>query len=290
MEIQWSLIVFTLFTCLASGTFALQGLLAALGRGQVVQLSAVITAFAAIVIGGIASFTHLQHWDRAFNGFGHITSGITQELIGIVVMVIAMVIYFAVSRKGSTPTWAGIMALIVGVAMVVVMTTSYMMPARPVWSTPALYVFYLAQALVAGAATLWFIAAVKKDGAAAALGAKATALGGALVVVSLAVYAAVIASVHFPEVGYYFDPTQPTKEMADASNLAGQLLTGSLAGYFWASLVVGGVVAFVLGVLKWKDASGSLAFACVSVVCALAGGIAFRTVLYVLGASVFIFY
>ncbi|MDR1713844.1 MAG: dimethyl sulfoxide reductase anchor subunit, partial [Coriobacteriales bacterium] len=87
MELQWPLIIFTLFICLGAGTFCVAGLLAGLGKGEKLQLSAVVVALAAVVIGGIASFVHLQHWDRAFNGFGHLTSGITQELIAIVVFV-----------------------------------------------------------------------------------------------------------------------------------------------------------------------------------------------------------
>ena len=42
-----------------------------------------------LAAGGIAVFFHLEHWERIFNGFGHITSGITQELIGCVALAIA---------------------------------------------------------------------------------------------------------------------------------------------------------------------------------------------------------
>jgi anaerobic dimethyl sulfoxide reductase subunit C (anchor subunit) len=290
MTVQWSLILFTLFVALGAGLFSVQGLLAALGKGAKLQLPVLVVAFIAIVLGGIASFTHLQHWDRAFNGFGHLSSGITQELIGIVVTVVVMAVYFILLRRGEVPKWAGVLALIVGVALIIVMTTSYMMPARPVWATPALYLFYFAQAVVAGGAALWFIASAVKAEDAYALGARITAIGGILVVVSLVVYAGYISTVQFAEVGNYFDPTHPTKAMADPSSYITQLTTGSLALYFWGALLAGGVVPALLGFLKWKKADSALAFACVSLIAALAGGLAFRVALYVLGGSVFIFY
>jgi anaerobic dimethyl sulfoxide reductase subunit C (anchor subunit) len=290
MAVQWSLTLFTLFVALGSGLFAAQGLLAALGKGARLQLPALIAAFASVVLGGVFSFTHLQHWDRAFNGFGHLTSGITQELIGIAVVILAMVVYFVLLRRGEVPRWAGVLALVVGVALVVVMATSYMMPARPVWATPALYLFYLAQAALAGGAALWLVAGAAKAEDSYARGARMTAVGGVLVVVSLAVYAGYISTVQFAEVGNYFDPTHPTKAMADPSAYRAQLTTGSLAPHFWGALIVGGVVPAALGFLKWRKPKGGLALACIALLAALAGGLAFRVALYVLGGSVFIFY
>jgi anaerobic dimethyl sulfoxide reductase subunit C (anchor subunit) len=176
------------------------------------------------------------------------------------------------------------------VLMVILLATSYMMPARPVWSTPVLYVFYLAQALVAGAAVLWLVGSVVKADDAEGISARLTALGGACVVVSLVIYAAYIASIQLPEVGYYFDPTHPTKAVAETSDFASRLLSGSLALQFWGALIIGGVIPAITGVLKWKKSSGGAPFAAIAIICALAGGIAFRVVLYALGVSVFIFY
>ncbi|MDR3052830.1 MAG: hypothetical protein LBU48_03080 [Coriobacteriales bacterium] len=290
MEVQWSLIGFTLFVALGAGLFALQGILAVLGKGAKLQLPALITAFIAIVVGGVFSFTHLQHWDRAFNGFGNITSGITQELIGIVVVVVVMLVYLVLLRKGELPKWAGIMAAIAGLALVIVMTTSYLMPARPVWATPALYLFYMAQAFVAGGAALWLAGSAVKADDSQLIAARLTAIGGVLVIVSIVAYAAYISTVQFAEVGNYFDPTHPTKAMTDPSAYITQLISGDLALYFWGALIVGGVIPALLGLLKWSKAEGGLPCAAVALIAALAGGAAFRVALYVLGGSVFIFY
>jgi anaerobic dimethyl sulfoxide reductase subunit C (anchor subunit) len=292
MEIQVSLIVFTLFVAMGAGLFAAQGLLAVLGKGQKLQIPALIVAAVAIVIGGIGSFTHLQHWERIVNGFGHLSSGITQELISLVVIAIVMVAYFVITRKGETPKWAGILAIIVGIAVVIIMTTSYMMPARPIWASPVLYLFYLGQAVVAGGAALWIIAAVLKEEDCLPWGAKLTGIGGVIVIVALVAYALYISSVQFSAVGYSFAPTEPTKALNPAApSFGAALFTGELAPLFWSALLIGGVVPAVLGVLQWKKSTPVAAgFAGGALVCALAGGSAFRVALYIMGISVFIFY
>ncbi|MCL1798420.1 MAG: dimethyl sulfoxide reductase anchor subunit [Eggerthellaceae bacterium] len=287
MEVQWPLVIFTLFVCLGAGVFAMQGLLCVLGKGEKSQVPAVIAAAGAVALGGIASFLHLQHWDRAFNGFGQLSSGITQELISIVVLFIVMAVFFAVGRKGLAPKWAGILAIVVSIAVVALMTTSYLMPARPVWSTPLLYLFYFAQAFAAGAAGVWLLSCIGKDADSASLMVKCTAIGGIAVVASLLAYAAYVGTVSFDDFGSYWDSTVPTAALVDNGNLVGQLLAGGLALPFWLAVLVGGVVPAVLAFLKWKDGHINLSFAAVSLVCILVGGIAFRAVLYLLGFPVF---
>jgi anaerobic dimethyl sulfoxide reductase subunit C (anchor subunit) len=290
MIVQWPLVIFTLFICLAAGVFGGAGALALLGKGQKLQIPSIVVALVALVVGGVASFLHLQHWDRAFNGFGNLTSGITQELIGIVIFLVVLGIYFAVSRQGTTPKWAGACALIISVALVVVMTNSYLMPARPAWATPLLHLFYLSQMVAAGGAALWLISGAVGAKDSSALSARITAIGGILVVVSLAAYAFYASTISLPAVGNYFDPTDPTKPMVATSGYGSEMLMGSLAGYFWVALLAGGVAAAVLGVLKWKQGDSGLTFGAIALVCVLAGGVTFRAVLYALGASAFVFY
>jgi anaerobic dimethyl sulfoxide reductase subunit C (anchor subunit) len=265
-------------------------MLALLGKGQKLQIPAVAIALVAVVIGGIASFLHLQHWDRAFNGFGNLASGITQELIGIVVFFIILVVYFVVSRQGATPKWAGACALIISVALVIVMTNSYLMPARPAWSTPLLYLFYLSQMVAAGGAVLWLLSSVVGAEDSGVLAARITAIGGGLVVISLAAYAVYASTISLPAVGNYFDPTDPTKPMVATSGYGSEMLMGSLAVYFWVALLAGGVVAAVLGFLKWKQGDNGLAFGTIALICVMVGGVTFRAALYALASSAFVFY
>ncbi|MDR0515215.1 MAG: hypothetical protein LBG81_08680 [Coriobacteriaceae bacterium] len=291
MEIMWSLIVFTLCVCISAGTFAVQGLYAVLGRGTKAQLPALLVAFCALVVGGIGSFTHLQHWERAFNGFGHLTSGITQELIGAALMVVAMAVYFVVSRRQETvPKWAGIMAIVVSVLMIVLMSGSYMMPARPIWHTPVLYLFYFAEAIVSGGAVAWVVSAASKADDIQALSARITALGGLLVVVAAVAYLAVIGSAHFTAVGYYYDTNNPTKSMVDSTAFLDSVITGSLAAYFWGTVLLGGLLAAVLGFIKRKDGASGLFMGAIACIGAIVGGVLFRVMLYVLGSSAFLFF
>ncbi|NTU89831.1 MAG: dimethyl sulfoxide reductase anchor subunit [Actinobacteria bacterium] len=296
MEIQWPLIIFTLFVALAGGIFCLQGVLAFQGKGQKIQMPALIAAFISVVIGGIASFIHLEHWDRIFNGFGHLTSGITQELIGIVIVGIAMVVYFVMLRKndGIVPKWTAVLAIVTSALLVFLMGHSYLMPSRPVWDTLLLVLYYLANAFLFGSLTIWMLASALKSDDSISLGAKMSLIASIVMAIIVAAYAIYIVNVDFSEVGYYFDPTSPTAGLTDPGALATTLFTGSLATYFWLGvIVIGIVVPLLLAVLKKKEESsnsGITTFAGVGLVCALVGGICWRVILYVLGASVFIFF
>jgi DMSO reductase anchor subunit len=294
MELQWPLMIFTLFIALGAGTFGVAGLFAGLGKGERLQVPAVIVALVAVVIGGIASFVHLQHWDRAFNGFGHLSSGITQELIAIVAFVVVAVVYLVLSR-GKIPAWAGWLALAVSVILVVVMAHSYNMASRPVWDTPLLWLYYLANALLLGGLIVLVLAGVRgEDNKDSAFAAWIALAGGGVTVVALLAYAFLIPSLasSFTTVGNYFDPTQPTKEMADPVSALSGFLAGGQAALFWGgALIVGAAVPLAVAFLAGKKKGSVLIGAgALGAVCTLAGGVCFRMVLYALGYSVFVFY
>ena len=79
MELQWPLILFTTLLAWAAGLFAAQCVWALRGKGARAQMPALITSAVLLVVGGIAVFFHLEHWERIFSGFGHLTSGITRR-------------------------------------------------------------------------------------------------------------------------------------------------------------------------------------------------------------------
>ena len=110
MHPEWPLILFTFFLCVAGGALGAQGLLNVMGKGKKMQLASLVTALAALVVGGLSVFMHLQHWERIFNGFGHITSGITLEFIDCIVFAVVLVLYFLMMRRaedGMAPKWCG---------------------------------------------------------------------------------------------------------------------------------------------------------------------------------------
>ena len=294
MELQVELMVFTLFMCLAAGIFGIQGLLALLGRGKALQMPALILSFVALIIGGIGSFLHLQHWDRLFNGFGHITSGITQEFIAIVVFVVVLIVYFvALRRFEELPKWAGALAFIISIALVVIVANSYQMAARPAWNTPLLWLYYLGNAAFFGGLAIAFMAGLKKDDVApfSVLLSLISGIVSAIVTVAYAGYVSASTS-SYTSVGYYIDPTHPTKPVTDVSAAFAGLFSGDLALLFWCGVVIVGLlVPLILALVVRKKTGTSLAASsCLALVCALAGGICFRAILYILGFSVFVFY
>ena len=146
MELQWPLILFTTLVAWSAGLFGTQALLAAGGHAKKAQMPAWVASAVLLAAGGIAVFFHLEHWERIFNGFGHITSGITQELIAIVVLAVVAIAYLAMMRRsddGATvPKWLCWVAVAVCVILVAVMAHSYTMAARPAWDS-VLWILYV---------------------------------------------------------------------------------------------------------------------------------------------------
>ncbi|MFR1218327.1 MAG: dimethyl sulfoxide reductase anchor subunit family protein, partial [Eggerthella lenta] len=161
MELQWPLIVFTTLVAWSAGLFGTQALMAAFGVGKKAQVPAWIASAVLLAVGGIAVFFHLEHWERIFNGFGHLTSGITQELIAIVVLAAVAVAYLVMLRKSddgaSVPKWLAWLSVALSVVLVAVMAHSYTMAARPAWDSVLWILYVLGNACVLGPATFALI-------------------------------------------------------------------------------------------------------------------------------------
>ncbi|MDR0500456.1 MAG: hypothetical protein LBG97_04330 [Coriobacteriales bacterium] len=293
MQIQWELILFTSLIAWSAGLFGTQALAAVFWRTKKIQLTSWIVAAVLLIGGGVAVFLHLKHWERIFNGFGHLTSGITQELIALVILVVVAIAYLVVMLrsvdKASVPKWLSILAVAVSVILVVVMAHSYMMVSRPAWDSFIWVAYVLGNSLVLGPATFVLVAAfaggieLKKVGKWLLIGS----IANLLFAIAYAVFVQLVGS-SFAEVGMYFDPNHPTKAMADINAIVdAQILL------LWLGAVIIGsalpvIVAFVAqkknDIILWK------VFACVIVVCVIAGAIAMRVVFYNLGLSVLMFY
>ena len=190
MELQWPLILFTTLLAWAAGVFGAQCLYALRGQGTRAQMPALITSAVLLVVGGIAVFFHLEHWERIFNGFGHLSSGITQELIAIVVLAVVMVVYFVYLRRGGdeakVPAWLAAVGLVLAVVLVAVMGHSYMMASLPAWDSVLQIGSLLGAACGFGPATMALICAVRDESS--DLDAKANLIGQAVNVVLVVAY------------------------------------------------------------------------------------------------------
>ena len=289
MELQWPLIIFTTLVAWSAGLFASQSLMALRGAGKKSQMLAWICSAVLLAAGGIAVFFHLEHWERIFNGFGHLTSGITQELIAIVVLAVVAIVYLVMMRKSddgaSVPKWLAGVAIAVCVVLVAIMAHSYTMAARPAWDSLLWIAYVLGNACVLGPTTMALIMALKGDDLAPI--ALPTLVGAAVNTVTAVAFAVFLqtSAGSFSQVGYYFDPTHPTKAMADAA-----ATVGSQAPLLWAgAVVVGALVPLVAAFLGKKSGNWKL-WAPVAIVAALVGAICLRVAFYNLGLSVFMFY
>ena len=302
MEMQWPLILFTLFTAWSAGVFGASAVLSLAGTGRRVQMPALITSVVLLIVGGVAVFFHLEHWDRIFNGFGNPTSGITQELVAIVVMAVVMVLYFVYLRKpeGTVPKWLAVCALVISVVLVVVMSHSYNMAARPAWDSPLLWLAYLGNAALLGPLTVILLGKCCKSeeetesdeiSTAKVLGVSSIAGAAANAVFSLIWGVAVMASAaSFTEVGLYWDPTHPNQPIANPVEAA-NILTGEASLLFWIGVIaVGCVVPLVCALVGRRKNASTAALATIGLVCAIVGAVCLRMVFYSAGASVFMFF
>ena len=297
MELQWPLIIFTTLVAWSCGVFGAQAVLALGGEGKRVQLPALITSVVLLAVSGVAVFFHLQHWERIFNGFGHITSGITQELIAIVVFVVVAVVYFAMLRKsedgGTVPKWLAVAAIAISAILALVCAHSYMMAARPAWDTVVWPLVELCEAAALGTLTVMALQAALEDGVASKMGGMAAIVGTVVNTVASVALVAVwqASSSSFANVGYHYDPTHPTHPLIDAAAET-NVLSGELAPLVWLGIVVVGALApIACAVLANRKGGKSwLALGAAGAACAIVGAVCLRVVFYELGLSVFMFY
>lgn len=292
MELQWPLIIFTTLLAWSAGVFGTQCLYALQGKGSKAQMPALIASFVLMVVGGIAVFFHLQHWERIFNGFGHITSGITQELIALVVVFAVMVIFFVYLRRSGdeakVPRWVAILGIVVSVILLIVMSHSYMMASRPAWNSVLQIGSIIGAACGFGPATMALLCALKNDDDANALSGTANIIGQALNTALTVIYIAAmsLAGSAFTQVSYWFDPVSPTKGLIDAS------ATSPFAGdalAFTVLAIAGAVVGLVAAIMGKKQGSWKV-WGAVAAIAVLVGAICLRTMFYQMGVSVYPFF
>lgn len=292
MELQWPLILFTTLVAWSAGLFGAQAVMAWGGHAKKSQTTAWVTAAVLLALSGIAVFLHLEHWERIFNGFGHLSSGITQELIAIVVLAVVAVVYLVMMRKSddgaSVPKWCSACAVLVSVVLVAVMAHSYTMAARPAWDSLLWIAAVLGETCVLGPCTMTIIMAVRGDDLApAGMPAVVGAVVNAVTAAAFAIFLQASAS-SFAQVGLYFDPTHPTKAVADAA-----ATVSAQAPLLWAGAVlVGAIVPLAVCFLAKRkgDAASWKLWGAVAVVAALAGALCLRITFYNLGLSVFMYY
>lgn len=163
MDIQWPLVLFTLFSGVGGALAVFAGIGVLAKRDARLTQAAGTTAIALALVGGLCSVAHLAHPLRAVAVVVHPAAGIFVEacLLGIVVVLSACMIFAA--RKEATAIQRGLAVptMLAGVALAFLSGLSYVMPAHPAWNTLLLPLSYLTTALSAGGAIYCAIAAAK---------------------------------------------------------------------------------------------------------------------------------
>ncbi len=290
MELQWPLILFTTFIAWSAGLFATQGIYAVRGEGVKAQLPALVCSVVLMVVGGIAVFFHLQHWERIFNGFGHITSGITQELIAIVVMAVIMVIYFIMMKRsedGNAPKWLGILAIVIAAVLVIVMGHSYMMAARPTWNSIVQVFSLIGAALALGAGTFAAIDAITAEEASKINGA-ISLVGNIVNVLAVVAFLAFMVSSASSLIGaeYYIDMTDPTAAKVTAAQFSAFASDNMPMSIVAIVASVAGFACAYLGKVKgnWK------VWGTAAAICAAISAVALRMVFYAAGGTAYMIF
>ena len=222
-------------------------------------------------------------------------------MIAIVVLAVVAIVYLVLMRKSddgaSVPKWLAWVSVALSVVLVAVMAHSYTMAARPAWDSALWILYVLGNACVLGPATFALLSALAAGGpgdqpaeraagagAPAGLAALAGAAINALATLAFAAFLQLSAG-SFADVGLYFDPTHPTKAMADAA-----ATVASQAPLLWLGAVaVGAIVPLAAAFLGRRTGNWKL-WVPVAIAAALVGAVCMRVVFYNLGLSVFMFY
>ena len=270
MEIQWSLVLFTALTGLAAWLFICVAADEFLGRAKKAAFPAAVASLVVAIVGGLASVTHLSHPDRIMGALSHPTSGIFTEAVLIGCLIACVAIYLVLLKRGAGATARKVVAVIgavFGVLLSFMAGESYLMSARPNWNTQLLPLGYMLTAIPSGVgaylAVFGFVSG-KDEGegeGAVALDLKpyATALlvGGVLSAVGALAY-----------------------------TLSAGASDGAVFALLALAVVAGGVVPCAAGALLPKKMQSLVALGAASCVCALAGAIAYRCIMWLITVPV----
>lgn len=279
MAIQWPLLIFSVLLGVSSGAMIFAGIGEIKGRFKNVRFILGVVAFAAVAVGGCASAFHLGHPERALHILGNMGSAFSRELFAVGAMAVVSLVYAVLAKKSfeDAAKVFGIIGTVVGVVLPLVAGATYVMAARPVWDTFLLPVMFLGTGVGMGfllACALVFMKGDEDD----KRFALTLALAGVVVMaVAMVLYVAWIAMAPH----------------ADESRSIMRLVAGDLALAFWLGVVVVGIVApiaVVVLVRKKLAANGAADSAAgmlwAAFVCAIAGNVALRVIMYLVATSV----
>ena len=297
MEVQWSLVFFAALSLWGAGTFSVYAVVSEwLGHARYIRRPVLVLSMAVLIVGALASMTHLGHLDRIFGVLSNPGSGIFVEGLsaGLLVVLIAIMLV-AIARNAGDNTMRALatVGLVPALVLAIAVGASYLMPAKPAWDVVALPLLSITSAFVMGALTVFAAMLLAKAPAetdrekAVSLMKKIALVAIGLQVIAVVVYLGSVAGAPFQEY----------------SRSAARIMSGDLALLFWLAVIALGLAvppaATILPKAKDSQASPDGAAAAVqkrngyllaiAALCAVVAAIAFRVVMFSIGSSVIIF-
>lgn len=278
MEVQWPLVFFTLLTGLGVSAFSCVAVTEWLGIGESIRMHGAVTALAAMTMGGGFSLLHLSHPFRTYHISRHFDTGVGKEMLLIGITGSLVLLYIILLGTGFSAQARRVVVsigLISGVALAFEMGAIYVLPGRPAWNTWFWPFVYAASAAVTGLFTIYLWAAVLEGrvGKTVLMGINKATLVALIVEVGT-----ILAYLIFLREAPYEDPKRGVV----------RLFAGDMALLFWAGVVFAGL-AFPIGMTAYIQAMQGthlfLAAAVMGLVSVLAGGIAVRALMYILGSE-----
>lgn len=274
MIIQWPLVLFTLFVCLGCGLLFHTVIITEwYGKAKQIRMKCLIISLLCLAIGGFCSTAHLGHPDRIFAALGHPTSGIFMESMMIGLTGLLICIYILALRRGAAASTCKTIGCIGGVLSVIlsfVNGDAYVMAAIPAWNTMTLPLVYVASAGVMGALAIGTILALDNENSNDELHGyikKNVTITIGIFTLLLVTYLIFVANAAFPA---------PSRSLS-------RILGGDIALVFWGGIIILGIIIPFILVRKSTKIDNSIKIALVS---ALLGGIAFRSMMFLIGSSV----
>lgn len=258
MEIQWSLVLFTVLSGMGAWLAACIGIEEFRGKQRKVALPGSILAVVLLAIGGIISVSHLAHPLRVVAALSHPAPGIFLEALLLGILAVVIIIYAVLVAREISPAVRkvlGILMVLLAIAFTFACGSSYMMASRPAWNTILLPLAYLGTACASGTALALAMAAIRKEEEAAIKrAALLTVVGGIVAIITTVAYGAVSGS--FESEGTL-------------------LILGCV--------VCGGIVPTVCGALALKRPNDAQMLGVIALICGVIGAISLRALMWIMG-------
>lgn len=157
MEIQWPLVLFSLFAGTGGTLFAFAGASEFAGGERKARETAAIVSLALMVVGGCFSVLHLASPLHALSAVTNLLSfsGISIELMLLGATFVAVAAYLALSKRGAVGGQGAkalaVIGSILGLMLAFFCGHGYVIEGQPTWNTNLLPCAYLGTCLACGA-------------------------------------------------------------------------------------------------------------------------------------------